>query len=1283
MEAVTTAVIVTSAWSFLDSIGLNPISLAQKEAGKRVTDYVKNLITTKPTYKNRLAAIIEQLLVEYRAEYQAVAGDRRFYFFQSTFLWETALTYELFEQDSPLRPEDFPALPNMRPPTAEQLTEFSARVRAAMKADKELEKRFLEENYKSITVHFALSAQGQLQEVLAHTTELLARPDAQSIGLINAVLDAIERDDLAAYKPVTAQRQLHNLERVITRYLSGEHALVARLYFLLGRAHQEMGEVVQADRFMVRAYLRQLDNLLYAEEAARAYVNQKQLPEAQAVLEKIERLDPLNAPAAAVRLALGKPEEFDHNLRTVPEFIAQDERFKLMALSLLVDGTASGAVVASRLLEADLRSYQPSTHLTPENRRFQATLALFVIERGLRQMSPVIVLNDAPLRLDNADMKAAHKVLQQYTDLLQATEKSPVLTHYHFVRGVAGWLLLADISEYDELRRRFPSLPVAERQRYANQFVFALYQAKEYEAVLEIIALLDTRAIPEVGFLRYYTLRQLKRPKEEARAALGQHLDEIEHLDDFVFFRALIYLEHCDSVADRLVFVEKSIQRQQVPGGLPALVLQAQALVADPHQQEEVRRMVDEANALLRADTDTVYRQALANLYHELKDYEATAAVLEGWPGYPQSLEQGAEWLRLTNQYHRRSDSAALREELRAWRLRYGIFTEFCIWEIQLAEMLHDWPRMLEVVEAATGHVTDASGLRWAKLLALYKSKRSHELQTELEDILQNPAMLRRRHLFNVASMAAHIGHLEWAQHLLYPHASRRDDMVARGKYIQLALNQSHNSPPPPEYDQAALNTVVHYTVNGKPQRRIALTPETMDGGLSVWAKELLDKEKGKKYVMRHPSTGRDLTIELLEITDLYTGLFRDILDDVKAGDPELPFEQIEFGDGEIEQLHAALSSAMGAEGVARQVQNRQLFAEYESGQTTFSALAVAVFRGNPLEAYQVLTEQSQPDVPGLVVSPRSLFVGLEINPENLFILDWTSLPLLHRLSKQLGIMPRTKLGISLHVVEFLEQKLQEMRRSQPIEMTVEIIGDIVRPHFYPPEMHERHIAYLVELLAWIETHCTTRIVAEKLDALRQASLGEGAHEEHTQYMVDTAFLAAAPDTMLVSDDSTFLQLSLRPGNTISTEAFLLALYPEEFETIIQPKLLDFHYLGLTISSTLLLQEFKIAGGQFTGRALQCLKCLPRQMLSELGSIADMIVVLREIYLMGSLLPAQKSRAATIILTACFTHLPLNQSILTLLKQFISLKFMLLPEPMRAVLKDLEQAWQIVVASRD
>ena len=1282
MEESTLAGIAVSAWTVLDMLGLNPVKLANEEAGKQATEYVKNLFTTKPTYKNRLAGIVAKLMAEYRTEYNVKDADRQIYFFQTDYLWQTALTYALFKQEPPLTPDSFPALSRLVPPTAEELSKFTTRLRTAMEADTELEKRCIEENYKAVAYRFALSASGQLSELLAQTGELLARPDAQSAGLIHAMLDTIERDDLASYKPATALRQLRNVEQVLTRQMPADALLQARLYYLLGRSHLELGEVNQADRAFLQAYGLNTANLAYAEEAARAYANLKQFVPAEAVALEIQQRDPLNPVAAAVRLALSSSEDFEHHLQKVPILVVQDMRFKLTALLLLMNEAAPGTDLTSKLLHQDMTPYQPSTQLTAENRRYQATLALFVIERVLRHLSPVIALDEPPLRLDDADLRGAYQVLKQYTDLLQPTEKAPLLTHHYFVRGVVGWLLTGDVADYLELRRRFPALPAEQRQRYGHQLIFTLYQAGEYEAALEMLDLVDTSKIPELGFIRYNALRRLKRPKAAARVALKQHLNELPQIDDFTFQRALIYLEHCESAAERLDFVEEREQRQQVAEGMPALTLRAHALAADPARQDEVRTLLDQARELLQPDTPTVYRQTVATVYHELKAYDEAAAVLEGWPGYPHTLDQGSEWLRLTNQYHRRSDSAELREALRAWRLRYGIYGEFCIWEIQLAELLLDWERVLEVVAVATGQLTDTSGLIWAKLLALYKLGRNDELLAEVEQLVQNPAGLRRKHLFRVAGMAAPLGRQEWVQQLLYPLASKRDDMAARGKYAQLLLGHSLPGSPPPEFDRAVLDTMVKYSVNGAPQRRLALTAETVHEGLSNWAEELLDKEKGKKYVLPHPASGRSVTIEILEIDDLYTGLLKEILEEAKAGTPELPFEQFEAGEGEIEQLFAALSEAVGAEGAARELHQRQLFAEYENGETTFTALTAAIFKDNGLEAYHVLTTQQGPDVPGLVVPPRLGFDQAAVDAGGLFILEWTSLPLLHQLDRELGLKPKVKLGISLHIVEFLQQKLQEMQRSQPVEISVEVVGKHVRPHFHAPGAHGRYLAYLNELLEWITANCLTRIVTEKLDIVRELQQKEIDDEGHMQCLLDTAFLAAPAGAMVISDDTAFLQFSMRAGNVVSTEVFLAALYPDEFETVIVPKLLDLHYLGLTISGTTLLREFIQAGGQFTGRALQCLKNLPRQLVMEPGAMTEVTTVLRDLYLMGSLLPTQKSRAAASILTASLTHMPLTAHLKSLIQQSLRTKFRLLPDRLRAVLTDLEQAWQVVQAAR-
>lgn len=1270
MEALTLTGIVTTAWTVLDSLGLNPVSLGQKEVSKQATEYVKNLLVTKPSYKNRLASVMGDLLDEYRAEYQVKSADRQFYFFQSDFLWQTALTYELFEQSAPLVPEDFPNLPHLIRPTVQELADFSVRLRAAMKADAELEKRFIEESYKAAAFHFALTGTQQL-------AELLARPDALSASIVHSVLDTIEREELATYKPTTAHRQLQNLEAVATRFLSADHILLARLYYLLGRTNQETAKYDQAEGYFIRAHKLQPGHLPYAEEAARAFARLDQPDQAREVLAQIQALHPLSPVAAAVQLALHPREEFDAHYAAVPAHIKQTDPFKLTAIQLLVDGTARGSALTEKVLQPDLNPYQPNARLTPENRRLQVTLAVMVVEYVVQKLPPFITLHEPPAPLDSAALRGALRVLQQYTDLLEPTEKAPFITHHYFMRGIAGWLLTGTATEYAGLHQRFAGLSAEERLRYGQQLIFTLYQAGEDEAALAALALMDTRKLPELGVLRYEVLRRLKRPRAETRAALGQYLEELGPLDDFTYVRLLIYLDHCETADEQLAFVDERLRRQQLAPGLPALLAQAHALTADPERHDESRELAQAARELLTPETPTVYRHEVATVYHRLNAFDEAGEVLEGWPGYPQALDKGAEWLRLTNQYHRGTDSAGLRDDLQAWRLRYGIHSEFCIWEIQLAELLHDWKRMLEVVEAATGHVQDASGLRWAKLLALHKLKRREKLEAELESIVHNPTGLHRRHLFNVASLAAHIGRVAWAQQLVYPLASRKEDMVARGKFFQLSLGQ-HGPEPAPDFTHAEVGRTVQYSVDGVAQPRLALTDEAVHGGFNTFAQELVGKEKGRKYTLPHPATGRSLTVEILEINDAYDGLFKEILEAARQKSPDLPFEPLDLEGGEdIEQLNAAFSKALGAEGAARQLRNQQLFAEYEAGQTTFSGLAVGVFHHNALEAYHVLTAQDQPDVPGFVVPPRGLFSTVVIDPDELFILDWTSLPLLYQLSKEFALTLPARLGISLHIVEYLEQKVQELQRSKPVEMTVEVIGTSVRPHFYPPEMHERHICYLQELLAWIETHCTIRIVAEKLDVLRQTKLQAGDHEVHMQYLVDTAFLAAPPAVLLVSDDTTFLQMSLRPGNVISTEVFLGAVFPTEYEATLLPKLLDLHYVGLTFNEQTLLREFKQAGGQFSGRALQSLKSLPRQLLMEPGSVQEVMNFVREVYLMATLLPEQKSRATVTVLTACLSHLALNAGLKSLLRQLLTLKFMLLQDRLAAVLADLEQAWEI------
>ena len=68
MEGFALTGLVVSAWGILDKLGLNPVKLASDENGKQATDFLKDLVTTKHSYKNRLVVIIDRLLEEYRLE---------------------------------------------------------------------------------------------------------------------------------------------------------------------------------------------------------------------------------------------------------------------------------------------------------------------------------------------------------------------------------------------------------------------------------------------------------------------------------------------------------------------------------------------------------------------------------------------------------------------------------------------------------------------------------------------------------------------------------------------------------------------------------------------------------------------------------------------------------------------------------------------------------------------------------------------------------------------------------------------------------------------------------------------------------------------------------------------------------------------------------------------------------------------------------------------------------------------------------------------------------------
>ena len=1137
----------------------------------------------------------------------------------------------------------------------------------------------IEDSLKIADVHRAVTGKGGLAELgqqVALTRESVQRTEQQLLhlqsGPFHLMLDLLEKNELEHFKPFTTLRFLQGLAPQVQQASNGN--VQARLNYLLGRAQQETGEVGPAHDYFFEAHYLEPGNTLYAEQAALAYARLDMPAEAVEVVAKIRQMRPLNGVAHAVHVFLHRAE-FEEQLVKVPDAVREQDAFKLALVELLLQAKPLDLSKIEAVLKADLDAYTPAAALTYENRRFQVTLALMVVQVEFDTLPKMTRLDQPAALRDSARLRAAHELLKRYTTLLQPTEKSPMLTYHYYVQGIAGLKLSGDIQELAEFGRRYAGLPLAEKQEYAWEWACALFQSGEYRQSLQVIEELGPDGPAELDYVRYHALLQLDEPAL-AKAALAQHLLRSEPLHEGTFDRLLRYLAgHCADAVERLAFVEDCLARKLVAEELPEQLLRASAAVDEPAQREQVLAWLTQAETLLDDATPSIMRLEMARLFQQLAAYEQSARILASCAVAPGVQHSGIELVRLRNQYHLYQDDHELRAKLQAWRQEYGIFPEFCNWEVELAHLVPDWERILEVTDAVRGQVSAETGVYWTYLLALYRLQRSAELQAALQAVVARPVLLTPDQQLRAAGIATREGHPELALQLAYPLAMQSGNAVARSRYLTLMLHHSQERPQP---TAVVPGTSVHYKADGRLQAWLTITESLVKTGTNSLVAQLLGKQAGDSFEHPHPFRRHPQRIEVVEVVDCYTGLLREIMQEIGQNEAIMPVQAFNFGSDTptIEEINQTFLDILGEQQQETRSHAATVRADYEAGDTTFTQLAAKLHHGNGLEAYHWLIS-GRDDSPGLRVLPGWLFGPIPDLAQQSIVLDWTSLPLLFALVRQHGLPVPVSLWVSNHLLEELRELVREKRRSKPTEMSVEIIDGEVHPHFYPPEMHARQLDYLNDLLNWVEANCQTRFVEEKLDALRQTGIElNRLMEPPLAGVIDAAFLAPNIRAVVVSDDVTLLQLALQGGGRVlSVEAFLRASYPAQYLSVILPELLDRSYWGIQVEAPTLLREFVAAGHQFKGRAYQALRNAAFQVHHQPERIRALAHFIRELFLLPSLPMMQKQQVGGFVLGLGLCYLELTEATLDVVITHLAQAFFLLPAFQDELVPLLRNAW--------
>jgi hypothetical protein len=507
----------------------------------------------------------------------------------------------------------------------------------------------LEDSIKIAEVHGAVVGTGGLTESSLLMNQQLAQmlakintisQQATASTDVDAVLDIAEQQFIRRYNARTALQLLTQLGEHLDEHHNKNEVLLARYEYLISVAHRECGEATLARPHARNAHRMQDQNRRYAAMVALGEAEQGNLGNARSMAQQLLDIDPAHPVAQAVVVFCQGGAQLAAALTQVPTEAAQSPAFKLTLLDLLeqVDATTAALVVGN-----DLSDFPCPELLTFDTERYWITLGQLIVQ--LKAGKAVYQnLSFEPIKGEEGTtaLRKAYEVLTQYTHRLVGTEKYMVASNALFVRGLAGYYLTGNTSEFDEYQAIFFQQPLAQQRRFGALWANLLARWNKPEAVLAVLDVLDSEADFNADYLRALQLRALDQA-DEARASLARDLGRAPIIETTLYTRATLYLLlFCPSNEERQAFVDLCKSRGQLTQELPAKLLQAVAIQADEARHTEFVQLLDQCEALVQQQPLCLGRRRAVSLSEGAREIPGHAAAPANSYGCPCPGDGGA-----------------------------------------------------------------------------------------------------------------------------------------------------------------------------------------------------------------------------------------------------------------------------------------------------------------------------------------------------------------------------------------------------------------------------------------------------------------------------------------------------------------------------------------------------------------------------------------------------------------------------------------------------------------
>ncbi len=1240
----------------IESLALNVAnSLASSFAEKKLGNFFKD---KRSDFEKELVSIINNTINQFGKLNPISDSENKIPFYKSELVIQELLKFRLFnefDRESIISKIDNST--NILPTKTSDITFFFNLFENEIAKSKILKEYEIKDLYPDKIFEISEQING-----LSNYLKNLFKELNNAIPALNneyrASLDEIEKQ-IFSFMPKSALERIESLENRIKDSIIVNDSIRSRLIYLKALCKSDMSyDRKEVSIEFINAYNTSKQKGIIQQRACVEYLNINEKEKSLVLSEKILLNDEFNKSAWLVKTLLSE-SDLKESLNRIPNILKELNTFKIsVAHGLLI----SNRITQLRELEDldfyvnyDFASEEVFDYINKDIWYIKAHLLYQYINEEFPTLNLLHVESRYISNYKKDHLEFAFKGIYNKIKSTEAIKyRHSEVFFYHYINLLFGSpeSSLSDlIKSYNNIKKNF---------QYFIPIIQVLVKYKEYpnaiKVIDEYIDANEDQVQTEIYLFKTVVLG-LSNLKQEVGLAYKEYLKFINVIDDLnviniinLFGIGIAYQmernDDLDFLQEELDFIlnEKQFKNENLK------ILTEVSIRTRYFNNSDLTSLKDKLVDIYndKQFNDPFCKFLFAINFHSLGFYDKAIESLNSFLNKEETSSELKFYIeclfeKLQSKDHDGSYLEIL-NLLQFWRLNSKLPTrDLLMMEFELYHKINDFDKMVEISKHLYDSFPNDEYSLYAYCLSLYRASLSDDLK-KLSHIVPDKYKSEMYGLqISAIFREAKINRDKDFQ-ILYNLASNSNNKKSRTTYFGVCnLYEDKLN----HFEIVTEDCWVDYQIDSDTiTKRVSNESEEVK---SI----LLNRKKGDKFLYTKKVTNLVSEITITDIYNDYVKLFKEIMKE--AGDPTsgLGMEMVHFDTSTPESMINQLKAISGYDGTLKKMATEEALVEYYNYQISFTELCRIVFNDDVISAYYFLVFSPN----NFMSLSKIIFKNVKFEKDSKYVLDFNSIIFFYDLSENLDMKFNEKFIVSPIVLFQLRKKIVEEELHNGEKMTLDITMNNVTRYSYSEEHREFILSNYKRLESWINENCIIEKPVEKLDWVLK--LDRERNDDGLDVTLDHAAYMQRENYKFITND--FFPLKSLPNfnvNSISPEVYLNQFYPEFCNKEYYRFVLKRRFVGITISSELIIEEFEryILGKENVYK--RCLLNLQYFVNPDPENFEKVVELLRIIYLKLGITLENKNLYAQEILINFYKGS--NKKLIDLFKKMLWLKFHLL-----------------------